>query len=252
VLAIDHPLFGHSRRGILVQAKRLFGRGKKREFGLFSDYSSFDKTQAEFLKTLQERFEVWNSVYYLWYNPPSVAFADADAKILRAYEANGSNLHQFRGRIHPFVDDLIDMGFPAIFGAGTPRLAPSEDEESKAREWRTTQPALRISALDVVLSLGDHGPPHLKALYDAALDRRWSSLTFSPFADFFLLALSSSRYGSENADWLKLTEGHKVPMPPRKQASDEHTRSQLDEFENPPIPHHTLKLTIRSTLPSVG
>ena len=104
VLAIDHPVLGQSRRGILVQAKRLFGRGKKREFSLFSDYSSFDKKQADFLKTLEKRFGVWNSVYYLWYNPPSCAFPDAEAKLLKAYDASGSSLYPYLHRLHPFVD----------------------------------------------------------------------------------------------------------------------------------------------------
>src|SRR5438132_5445076 len=42
VLSINHPVFGQSRRGILLQAKRLFGTGKKREYGLYSCYTSFN------------------------------------------------------------------------------------------------------------------------------------------------------------------------------------------------------------------
>jgi hypothetical protein len=34
IFSIDHPIFGHSRRGILVQAKRLFGWGKEREYSI--------------------------------------------------------------------------------------------------------------------------------------------------------------------------------------------------------------------------
>ena len=45
----------------------------------FSDYRSFDRQQAEFLEALRKRFGVYNSVYYVWYNPPSTAFRDADA-----------------------------------------------------------------------------------------------------------------------------------------------------------------------------
>ena len=249
VLAIDHPIFGHSRRGVLVQAKRLFGRGKNREYGLFSEYSSFDKKQADFLKTIEQRFGVWNSVFYLWYNPPSTAFTDADAKILRAYEAGGSNRYQDWHKMHPFVDELIEMGVPWLLSGGSPRLKPSADEESKARQWRATQPALRVSVLEVAQSVGEHGPPQLKALYDATLGRR-SMPTFTPFADFLLLALTSLRYGSDNADWLRLTEGQKVPMPTAKQAND--IESELDGLENPPIPRHTLRIAIRSTLPQLG
>ncbi len=249
VLAVNHPLFGQSRRGILIQAKRLFGRGRNSEYRLFSDYSSFDKKQADFLTALEKRFGVWNSVYYLWYNPPSTAFSDADARTLRAYDACGPSPYQYWHRMHPFLDELIEMGLPWVFAGGSPRLEPSLEEETKARQWRLTQPALRISALDVVLSVSKHGPPQLKVLYDETLERR-SVPAFSPFADFLLLALASSRFGSDNPDWLRLTEGHKVPMPAAKQANER--RGDLDELESPPIPRHTLRVTLRSTLPSVG
>lgn len=249
VLAVNHPVFGQSRRGVLVQAKRLFGRGRNREYGLFSAYNSFDKKQADFLKTLEQRFGVWNSVYYLWYNPPSTAFPDPDAKVLRAYDASGPSPYQYWHRMHPFLDELIEMGLPWLFGAGSPRVEPSADEEAKARQWRLTQPALRVSALDIVQSVGEHGSLQLKALYDATLERR-SLPTFSPFADFLLLALASSRYGSDNPEWLRLTEGQKVAMPAAKQANER--RSELDQLESPPIPRHTLRVTVRSTLPPVG
>lgn len=252
VVAVNHPLLGHSRRAILVQAKRLFGRGKSREFSLFSEYDSFEKDQAEFLKTLQERFGVWNSIYYLWYNPASVAFPENEAKLLRAYEANTNDLYAYWGRVHPFMDELIDMGFPWLFNAGRPKASMSSDEEDKAREWRATQPALRISALDVVLNVAEHGRPRLKALYDTLVERRGSSPTFSPFADFLLLALANPRYGSDNESWVKLAEGQKVAMPTAKPVSDTHARRQRDEFESPPIPRHTLKVTVGSTLPNVG
>ena len=116
VLAVNHPVFGQSRRGFLVQAKRLFGRGQKREYTLFSEYSSFHKKQADLLATLEKRFDAWNSVFYLWYNPPSTAFADADAKVLRAYEASGPGPYQYWHRMHPFLDEMIEMGFPWLMG----------------------------------------------------------------------------------------------------------------------------------------
>lgn len=250
VLAVDHPVFGHSRRGILVQAKRLFGTGKTREYGLYSRYSSYDRQQAEFLEALRQRFGVYNSVYYLWYNPPSSAFRDDDAKILRAYEATGPNPHKYWRRIHPLMDELIEMGLaPWPLLGGMSRLEPNSEQEGKAREWRQTQPALRVSGLDVVLSVGNPGPPSVRTLYDASLDPG-SAPAFSPFADFMLLALASSRYGSDNADWIRLTEGQKVPMPSAKKANVE--SSELDEMDGPPTPRHTLRLTVRSTLPNIG
>jgi hypothetical protein len=250
VLAVNHPVLGHSRRGILLQAKRLIGSGKKREYGLYSDYKHFDRKQADFLEALRQGFCVSNSVFYLWYNPPSSAFRDDDAKILRAYEAAGASTHRHRHRMHPFLDELLEMGLtPWPLRGWGGRMGASEDGEGRAREWRHSQPALRLSGLDAVLSVASHGPPQLKALYDAMFDRGpWP--TFSPFADFLLVALASSRYGSDNADWIRLTEGQKVPVPPPKQATTD--RGVLEELESVPTPRHTLRVTVRSTLPQVG
>jgi hypothetical protein len=250
VLEIAHPLRGYERRGFLIQAKRLFGVRKDREFGVYSGYDSFDRDQANFLKALQERFGAWNAVFYLWYNPSAVAFAAADSKIIRAYEAQGHNLMPYWGRIHPMIDELIDMGFPFALPAAGPGSAATDEEEINLRKWRLTQPALRISGLDVVLSASEHGPPRLKTLYDTVLERG-RNVSFSPFAEFFLLALASSRYGSSDEAWVKLAEGQRIPMPPLKPATDKHT-AFLEEFETPPTPRHTLKVTVRSTLPNVG
>lgn len=248
VLAVNHPVFGQSRRGILVQAKRLFGVGKKHEYGLYSRYSSFDRPQAEFLEALRQRFGVYNSVFYLWYNPPSTAFRDADARILRAYDA-GPGPYQYWHRMHPFLDELLEMGLPWPFAGGHARLEPSTEDEERSKLWRQTQPALRLSALDAVLSVANAGPPQLKALYDATLERR-SSPAFSPFADFLLLALACERYGSDNPDWLRLTEGQKIRMPALRQANAD--GGELEGLDSPPIPRHTLRVTVRSTLPQVG
>jgi len=245
IVVINHPIFGHSRRAFLVQAKKLFQKGRLREFSIYSSYESYEKEQAAFLKDLARRFDASNSVFYLWYNPPSSGFPDADAKIIRAYEANGhSPIHWHH--IHPFLDELMEMGFPlAVGGYGAGGRSSPEDED-RAREWRARQPALRVSDLDTVLSLTAGGAvPGLKSLYDARLERSHRRLSFSPFADFFLLALANSNYGSEKAEWLALAEGRKVSIPPN-QSKD---ISALDEMERPPIPRHTLTVTVRSTLP---
>jgi hypothetical protein len=45
IVVINHPIFGHSRRAFLVQAKRLFQRGQRREFSIYSSYESYEKDQ---------------------------------------------------------------------------------------------------------------------------------------------------------------------------------------------------------------
>jgi hypothetical protein len=239
VLTVNHPLFGQSRRGILVQAKRLFGNGKDREYGLFSDYRSFDGQQAKFLGVLEQSFKVPNSVFYLWYNPPTTAFRDVDARIIGAYEAiaSANSYSSFRREMALRLWLSTDLS----------------DGESKEREWRQTQPALRFSNLGVVLSIGDSGPPLLKAFYDSSLksaqmNERGYWPTFAPFADFLVAALTNSYYGSEKAEWIRLTEGQKIP-PVFRRMPDGTDQAVLD---SPPTPRHTLRLTLRSTLPELG
>jgi hypothetical protein len=248
IIAINHPILGYSRRAFLVQAKRLFHSGRSREFSIYSSYESYDEKQAALLKELARRFDAYNSIFYLWYNPPSSGFSEPHAKIVKAYEAHGHPA--FHGRhMHPFMDELMEMGFPLAFGGGGASGPQGSEDEEKAREWRARQPALRVSELETVLSLAGSGSvPGLKRLYDARLERS-RGISFSPFADFFLLALANPRYGNERPEWLQLAEGRKVSMPPSKNIAES---SPLDELESPPVPRHTITITIRSTLPQVG
>ena len=248
IIAINHPILGRSRRAFLIQAKRLFYSGRSREFSIYSSYESYDEKQAALLKDLARRFDAYNSVFYLWYNPPSSGFSEPDARIVRAYEAHGHPGFHWN-RMHLFMDELMEMGFPLAFGGhGASGLGGPEDEDN-AREWRARQPALRVSELETVLSVAASGAvPGLKRLYDARLERS-HGISFSPFADFFLLALANSRFGSEKTEWLQLAEGRKVSTPPSKDITE---RSPLDDLESPPIPRHTITVTIRSTLPQVG
>lgn len=252
VLSIDHPIIGKSRRAMLVQAKKLFAGSQSKEFSLWSSYSSFDKDQAAFLRELSGRFGVGNSIYYLWYNPPSSAFSEKEAKHVRAYEAQGTLFNTYWGHFHPFLDELIEMGFPFVFGSRNGLDDANDEEEERKHQWRARQPALRISALDAVLSLtGDGSVPHLKSFYDA-LRAPSDRISFSPFADFFLLAIANSRYGSSDEQWIQLAEGKKLAMPPRRQTSNNEPASPLDKLQQVPIPRHTIRVAIKSTLPQVG
>jgi len=247
VVVVNHPILGHSRRAFLVQAKRLFQKGRSKEFSIFSSYESFDHKQVHFLKDLAARFGVYNSVFYLWYNPPSTAFSDGEAKVIRAYESHGYLAPYWR-HMHPFLDDLLEMGFPLSLGGRGASGSPSPEEEDQAREWRGRQPALRVSELDTVLSVTETGTmPGLKLLYDTRLERS-RQVSFSPFADFFLLALANSRYGSSNDEWLDLAESRTVPMPLAKESNGD----LLQELDHPPIPRHTIRITVQSTLPQLG
>ena len=59
----------------------------------------------------------------------------------------------------------------------------------------------------------------------------------------------NQRLGSSDGQWLKLVEGQKIPMPPLKEGKESEV---LARFDSPPVPDHTITLTVRSTLPPVG
>jgi len=146
---------------------------------------------------------------------------------------------------------MMEMGFTVFFSGRHIFGHANQEEEEKAREWRVHQPALRVSALDTILSLTkDGGTPRLKPLYDALVARS-DRITFSPFADFLLLALANSRYGSSNEQWIQLSEGKRVLMPPLEQPSENQPPSRLDVLQHAPIPRHTMSITVRSTLPQM-
>jgi len=249
IFVMDHPLLGYSRRGVLVQAKRLFGSGPSGEFSIYSDYKYYDKKQAAFLQEIEQRFGVYNSVFYLWYNPPSTAFPDEQAKRIRSYESVGNSLWPWRKHQHPFFEDMMDFALPL----GSGGMSDRTDDEEKQREWRARQPALRVSGLSSVLAVAEGGQcPQLERLYNALLEngrKRWDRFVFTPFADFFLLGLMNQRLGSSDDKWVKLVQGQKIPMPPLK---DGKGSEMLAQFDSPPVPDHTITLTVRSTLPPVG
>jgi hypothetical protein len=106
-----------------------------------------------------------------------------------------------------------------------------------------------------VLSVADRrSAPQLKGFYDALVARH-DDMTFAPLADFLLLALASSRYGSDNADWIKLAEGAKVGVPPLKKdrgTTGDDSLDGLDGLDQVPTPRHTLRIAVSSTLPQIG
>lgn len=249
LFVMDHPLLGYSRRAILVQAKRLIGGGRAKPFSINSEYEYYKEKQAAFLKELEQGFGVSNSVFYLWYNPPSTAFPDEQAKYIRSYESVGSSLWPWRGHFHPYMDDMIDFGFPLPI-SGT--VARSDDEE-KHHAWRERQPALRVSGLSAVLAAAEGGKqPRLETLYKALLDNgrhRWDRFVFAPFADFFLIGLMNNRIGSSADLWVQLAQGNKIAMPSLK---DKKQAEMLAQLNSPPVPRHTITFSVRSTLPARG
>jgi hypothetical protein len=240
VFSLDHPLLGKEKRAVLLQAKRLFAPRKQDKFSLYSEYSNFDVKQALFLRQLQRKFEVHNSILYLWYNPPSTGFLEEHAKYIKAFEATTEMSYQKR-----------HLSYERFMYNGLGFLAPSNLEsntENVHKEWRSTQPALRLTNLRDLEE--DTRVIALKPLYDKAKD---DPTSFLPFASFFLMAMSGVRWGSPKDEWIALAQGGKIKFESLKgegQKGDE--PNLIESLQFAPIPKHTLTFSISSTLPQIG
>ena len=249
VLTLEHPLLGSSTRAVLLQAKKLFPQSKSSAFSIHSAYTSYDSEQAHFLQELGRRFEVWRSIFYLWYNPSSRAFHDADAKHIRAYESMPLAIHSWHR--HPFIDELLEFGYPFWQGSHFSAFDNAAATDEAASKWRSLQPALRLSSLEVAVSAASKAKyPRLRSLYEASAQSK-DLVSFTPFADFMLFALFNPRVGSDNDDWIRLAKGAAVQMPAAKSSNDK-TVDIPDNMSNAPTPRHTMQVTIKSTLPPIG
>jgi hypothetical protein len=246
-------LLGRSERGVLLQAKRLYPNSNG--FRLDSAFTHFDEKQWRLLTSIEHRFAVQNSIFYLWYCPSSSAFAENDAKLVRSLEAtinaDWRDWIAFEGW-HPMIDELLELGW---HGGGVKEraLAPRPEEEAGLQSWRSRQPATRVSSLSVVNDVvGSTGTPRLHALYQARANgrhrrRRWRWLHFEPFADLFMLGLTSRVVGDSSPEWIRLARGQKVPLPPPRSstASDDEAIDLPEELSGA---RHTLTFTLRSSL----
>jgi len=250
VLSINHPILGCSKRAVLLQAKKLFASRKQEPFTLYSAYDSFDPAQAKLLQAIADRFYAWKSIYYLWYNPTTRAFDDTSTKHIRSSEATANSITSWDH--HPFRDELLEFGYPFVFGSYGQGLVRQAEDQAATKAWRLAQPAMRVSSLEAALnaSNGVRAAPLLQSLYQT-LARRSELVSFSPFADFMMLALLDSRIGNSGDDWIELAEGRLKRLPPKKPTNQQLDPDPLGDMIHPPVPRHTVRVSIRSTLPSI-
>lgn len=253
VFELKHPLFGHSKRAILLQAKRLFPNSSG-DYTLNSTFSSFHKKQHDMLDEVRCRFSAWDSVFYLWYAPASKMFSEDDAKIIRSLEATTCNRHQsnwyrLKG-LDPYIDEMIDFRGPWHDRLQTARMITPVDD-SRLRAWRIAQPATRFSSLPIVNEITDDGRKlRLEHFYKAQSTQRrksWGKIAFEPFANLFLFGIQSDGIGNSSEDWIRLARGEKIAMPSAKSA-DKEDEGRPDMPQTVPTPKHTLTFTLRSTL----
>jgi hypothetical protein len=251
VFVVNHPLYGHSERAVLLQAKRLFPTPKD-GFGLTSAFDSFHADQRDVLTLIEKRFEVQHSIFYLWYAPSSNAFSESDSKLIRALEATAeSDWHDMRG-YHPVLDHLLEFGWPWYPRPEGGASAATGDAEFQ-QAWRSLQPATRFSSLTVVTDITKRGAaPTLMSLYNANTAslrhaRHWRAFAFEPFAELFFLGLLSRGIGNSSPAWLRLARGEQVPLPGTKLV-DHKGVADLKLPDNVPAARHSLTFTLGSSL----
>jgi hypothetical protein len=248
VFVVDHPCFGRSEKAVLLQAKKLFPNGSS-GYTLNSAFNSFHADQRDKLKEIEQGFSAGNSIFYLWYSPRSEAFSGDDGRAIRALEATTAGGWRGLKGWHPLIDEILDLGWP-WHERNWPANPSVPQQADSARVWRASQPATRISALQIVdrLTASGHGP-RLTSLYQArSVQRkhlRWPA--FEPMAELFLLGLMSDAIGHGSDEWLRLARGEKVALPPAVATTSAKAPAPAEGRLILP-PKHTLTLTLRSSL----
>lgn len=239
LISVDHPVLGTWRGGALLQAKKLFHAASGLAYALNSRYKSFDKEQAKFLSELGRRYHAYHSIHYLWYNPTSIAFSDSPK--VKAFEALTCQ-PPLSSRIHrDFFDESHSDSFHAF---NSPDAL--EEKLPKLREWIVSQPALRLTDVDVVRQLLERDDAvTLERLY-TFLANGHGHREFTPFATFMLEAVLSREFCGDT-DWIALVEGKLVKPKPPSSPNSENT-PLVDESPYLPTPRHTLRITVTSSL----
>jgi len=229
------PIGGNNLKAILIQAKRLYSSG--RQFGIYSTYDAFKKTQFDKLYSLCKSK---SAGYYLFYNPLLDAFNEKERDAIKAYE-----LHW-----HYFDPDL-DVLFNMRHKMGNPWLGLSIPDMDKntadsLREQQTQQlslrPGLRFCGLEGLSGILQKNPGKLclKHFYDDAINRSHANVgdysSLFSLSDLFLLGLIGCRCGSTDQDIISIAEGK---QPKAVQEIGVGVK-------------HTLKITLRSNVQMPG
>lgn len=256
VVRRESSIFGPSyTKAIIVQSKKLYP--SKDRYSLRSAYEAFDPAQFQELKKIASTYS-WDGVCYFLYNPKLDAFSEEEAQIVRALEArmfSGSGWLGFPFPFwHPDMEYFVSKfwrRYPVGFLAHVPEtLTPDQLREERNKQF-SSRPGLRILGISSVGSIVESNKIirktfRLEECYRYALSSNWfgqsGAVPFLPLSSFIVdLVLGCSR-GSSNENIVQIAEGIE-PEPPSGD-SDEETPSLAVR--------HTLKITVRSTLPQMN
>jgi hypothetical protein len=242
VLSVDHPILGSSRRGLLLQAKRLFPSDQLGQYSLYSKYNSFDHNQFRRLIEIDGSISAYGAVAYLWFNPMLSAFENKSHAHLKAFDA-------FQDQVLRLHSNPVRERIGHLCGSYL------DNEESEGtRTYRSltlaAQPALRVSRVADLKDFPDPSKqPSIQLLWENGTKVN-RSRPFFRFSDFIMKHLVGCNGDRQSDAFLDLCSGKPVTLEDLKARGDSKGRSQAGESLTPPA--HTIHFKITSTLPRIG
>jgi len=255
VVRRESSAFGPSyTKGIIVQSKKLYP--SKDKYSLRSAYEAFDPAQFQELKKVASKYS-WDGVCYFLYNPKLDAFSEEEAKTVRALEARMFSASGWSGfpfpLWHPEMEHFIHQfwhRYPVAFSAHVPGTFTPDQLREERNKHLSSRPGLRVLGISSVGSIVESNKTirktfRLEECYRYALSSNWfgqsGAVPFLPLSSFIVdLVLGCSR-GSSEENIVLIAEGKEPEAP----SGDSHE-------ETPGLAvRHTLKITVRSTLPKM-
>ena len=248
VFNVDHPSTGHSRHAVLLQAKRLYP-DKANKYSLGSIFKEFDKSQFDHLQMIHYKVSDYqNQIFYLWYCPPSSTFNTDHKNILQQMEAARANPTWGMGDWHPRSEWVNEIEH------WTQIVARGMDNEREAldRDWRSRQPALRLTEVDKLTEIIKKGSkPSLQDLVYMRFRGSRHNWDFSPFAELFTRGLIDEHFGSSKEAFIRLACGQAVKWDELGQVRDEKallSNTKILEDKGPTPPAHTITFSLSTSL----
>jgi hypothetical protein len=258
------PLGPPLTKAIIVQSKKLYRRDDV--YRIHSAYDAFNVRQYEGLKDLASTYG-WGSIVYFLYNPKLDAFAEEDAKVLRAVEhlmwSPCFDWHRMWPEFYDTYEHYLGWNpeiayaldrlfrsarFPWTWPTGQRQTSPDQMRAERARVTEQ-RPGLRVLDLRSIKSLVEadgqaRGSFQLQECYAYALSpHRWRSSVTSPFlplSSFMVGMFMGCVTGSDDEELIGIARG--IPAEPKGESDTE-----------PPgvAARHTITITVGSTLPRV-
>ena len=258
VIKQEGSVFGSEyKKAIIVQSKKLYpGKDK---YGLLCGYDAFSPEQFAKLDEIGSNYGQKGVCYFL-YNPKIDAFSEEEATVLMALESRMLSSFSTAYSMpfwHPEMEyyfDRLYRGGIYPFHAVNQSMDPESVDQQLERRNKivNSKPGLRVLGVTDVRSIIKSGDTiknnfRLHECYKYALSGRWvgdsGAVPFLSLSSFVVDLLMGCSHGSENVNLIRIAEGN-LPVESENENKNEKKPPQV-------AAKHTLKITIRNTLPRI-